>query len=240
MVPPLLPWLGVFLLLMLRSNREAKAWWIWAPLVCVFAVKFAVQATLASLPSEFLDAFCQVTQAMAFGLAAIWLCSTHLESKVRFLTSLKMFMALGGFGLLAYVTGQDWSEAGGQQYAALLYLGIFALALVTALSLAGFSCRRHFQSARLLIWLIVWLAAAFAVVILPFMLFVLFAGGGDVLVAFGGAVLVSTLVAFAVLLPFLILSFANVLFRERLCRLLRMELQPSPPLLATATPVPAT
>jgi hypothetical protein len=227
--------------LSLRANRHPAAWWILAPLACVFAVELGMKTSLEFLPSQALDEFCQVARALAFGLAAVWLASAFLANRHRFLTALSMLGLLGASSLFAYAVTQSWTETGGEEFIAAIYLGIFALALVTALSLAGLSCRRRFQAVRLLVWLLIWLAAAFTVIIAPFLLFALFAGGGEALAAFGGAVLVSTLVGFALVLPFLILSIANGFYRERLCRLLRMEIQPLPPLLAIReTPAPAT
>ena len=197
-----------------------------------------MQTALGFIPSEMLDSFCQVTRALAFGLAAVWLTATHLASKVRILTSLNMLAVLAGFGLLAYITGQDWSEAASQQFVAPVFLGVLALAIVTALSLAGLVCRRRFQPLRLLFWMLVWLAAVFAVIMLPFGLLAFFTSGGEVWIELGGAILVGTLVGFAVVLPFLLLAFANGLYRERFRHLLRLELASPPPLLA-ASPSPA-
>ena len=242
MLPVLLPWLAVLGLLLLRPNRTAQAWWIWLPLLIVFGVELGLRAALdGSLPTEVLDVFCQVARALAFGLAAVWLASPLLAANSRFFTFLKMLLVQAGFTLLAFASGQDWGGAGAEVLAALIYLGVFVLVLVAALNLAGRSCRHRFHPVGLSLHLLGWLAVCFAVMSLPFAIFALIAGGGQVWAAFGIAILVSVAVQFALLLPFLILSFANDFHRKRLRQRLLRETPGAPPvLMPMPTPTPAT
>jgi hypothetical protein len=51
-IPQLLPWLAILALLMLKPNRRASAWWIWAPLGFLAVATTASQFVLESLPSS--------------------------------------------------------------------------------------------------------------------------------------------------------------------------------------------
>jgi hypothetical protein len=239
MLPEVFPWLALLGLFLLKPNRSARAWWIWLPLLVVFAVELGLSVVLNGLlPSEVLDIFCQVARALAFGIAAVWLASPFLGGNSRFLTSLKMLLVQASFSLFTYICRQDWEGASGEIVAGLIYLGIFVLGLVAALSLAGRTCRRHFHPLGLSLCLFGWLIVCFVVMSFPFAIFAFVEAGGQVWVALGIAILISVGVQFALVLSFLILSFKNSFYRERLRQLLKLETPSVPPVL-TSTPTPA-
>jgi len=239
-MPLFLPWLAILGLLMLTPNRSGNAWWIWLPLGGVFAVELLMPMALGSIPSQVLDLFSQVARSLGIGMAAVWLTSPYLAGHARFVNFLKMLGVQGAFSLLALAPGLDWGDAGFEILGALVYLGVLILVLVAGLNLAGFSCRRRFHPVRLLLWLLVWLTAGITTVILPFATVALFGGAGEIWMQVGTVILVAVGVAFVLLLPFLVLSFANNFYRERLRHLLRMESAEVPPVLTFPPPPPVT
>ena len=107
MLPLLLPWLAALLLLMLGYNRTPAAWWVWAPLGCVVAGEFAVQHALMSMPSEARDTLCDMADALAFGIAGAWLLAPFIAHRRRFLTFLRMLLAIVLFSTATCVVRQD-------------------------------------------------------------------------------------------------------------------------------------
>lgn len=94
--------MGILCLLVFRPNRSAQAWWIWVPLGCLAGVAGRLPSILVSLPSSMLGIFQEALGVLAFGLAAVWLVSTYLGPRHRFVTFLGFL--LGWIGL-AFVAG---------------------------------------------------------------------------------------------------------------------------------------
>jgi hypothetical protein len=121
----------------------------------------------------------------------------------------------------------------------LLFWVVGGLAFAGALNLTGWRCRRRFSRVSVSLWL-------------PFWLWVMWVLAGGVLSgvlkmvsgesfdwnALLEAPIILALVSFAVVLPFLILSFTNAFFRERLKNLLRLP--PASPALSAPPPAPTT
>ena len=106
-----------------------------------------------------------------------------------------------------------------------------------ALSLAGLVCRGRYGWLRLSLWLMPALAVVWLLVIGPFFIISMIASGGNVpLVALLSIVAVATGVTFGVLLPFLVLSFANGFYRERLKGLLHLGGAAPPPVITPSVP----
>ncbi len=238
LLPELLPWLAVLCLLLLKPNRTAEAWWIWLPVFAILGVQWGARTALdGSLPSQFLELFCQVPRALVFGLAAIWLASPFLAGATRFHTFFKLLPVYAGFTLVAHIGGQDW-VTGGEAVAALIYLGVFVLVFAIALILAGRNCRDRFHPVRFSLCLLGWMTAGFVAVLLPFAVFALIAQGAQMWAPFGIAILASTAVQMVISFPFLLLSFTNHFYRARLRQLLGQENPGVPPVFTTEMPTP--
>jgi hypothetical protein len=88
------------------------------------------------------------------------------------------------------------------------------------------------------LWLIAALVVVWLLVIAPFLLIAVIANGSHIpAAALVSAVLLPAGVTFGVLLPYLLLSFTNGFYRERLKGLLHLGSAPSPPVITP--PVPA-
>jgi len=236
-MPQLLPWLAILGLLMLKPNRCASAWWILAPLGCVAGLASAPQPVLALLPSSQFEMFLELIGALGFGLAAAWLLSSYLAWKHRLLAFLGFLLALGGFSMLAFVGRQGWEGLGLETLQVGIFLGVSVLVISVAVSLAGLICRRRYGWLRLSLWLVAALVVVWLLVIGPFFVITLISSPGNVPVLVGfAAVGVATGLTFGTLLPFLVLSFANGFYRERLKALLHLGETASPPVLTPPMP----
>lgn len=239
-MPQLLPWLAILGLLMLKPNRCASAWWVWVPLGCVAGLASAPQPVLALLPSSQFEMILELIGALGFGLAAAWLLSSYLAWKHRLLAFLGFLLALGGFSMLAFVARQGWEGFGLETLQVGVFLGVSVLVISVAVSLAGLVCRSRYGWLRLSLWLVAALAVVWLLVIGPFFVITLISSRGNVPVLVGFAAIgVATGVTFGTLLPFLVLSFANGFYRERLKALLHLGETTSPPVITPPMPAVA-
>ena len=101
---PLLSWLVILALLMLKTNRCGAAWLIWLPLIFV-AVVLQTVVSLLRLPSD-ADFFLDVAMSLVFGFAVVWLLADHLRRKYRWLTFLCVLLTLAASGGLALLLRQ--------------------------------------------------------------------------------------------------------------------------------------
>lgn len=238
LMPLTLPWLALLTLLALKPNRHPQAWWIWLPLTLTIGLTLGLRSALDFIPSEPLDLFSESFQALAFGVAAVWLLPFRLDRLPRFVAYLTLLFTLGTVGLVALVVRQDLTEL--WWVPGILVLGICVGALATGLSFAGLACRRAYRPVRLTLWLGAWVAGAWIVLTTPFFLLALASSGADLegMLSFVGAILGFAAATLIIALPFLVLSFANPFFRERLQRLCRIPADAPP--MPSPSPAPAT
>jgi hypothetical protein len=241
LMPQVLPWLAILVLLMLKPNRCASAWWVLVPLGCVAGVAGVPQSWLELLPSAQFEIFLEWIGALGFGLAAMWLLSSYLAWRHRLLTFLGMLVAQMGFSLLAFAIRQGWEETGPETAQIGIALAVSVLVISVAVSLAGLVCRGRYGWLRLTLWVMAALVVVWVLVIGPFFIIAVVSSGDNVpMVALFGIVGVAAGITFGVLLPFLVLSFANGFYRERLKGLLHLGGAASPPMIAPPMPALAT
>jgi len=239
MLPVALPWLATLLLLVFKPNRCPRAWWILAPVACLTCGIGFLPDLWPSMPSELVEVMHDLVVALAFGVAAVWLLSAYLKSRLRILNVLGFLLVLEGFGLVIFAFTQDWNEPGVQAVQIGIGLAVCAAVIPVAAGLAGLLCRRRYRPLVLCAASLVMLLSLWVLVMLPFFLIQTAGGGQTVPVSvLVGPVLSMTGLCFGVLLPFLLLSFSNSLFRQRLIQLLRMAPE-LPPVIAPA-PAPVT
>jgi hypothetical protein len=241
-LPLLLPWLAVLALLALPSNRNPRAWWIWAPVIGLVLLSAGLETAAQTFNGEGFSYLVQAACAAAFGIAAIWLLGSALVSRCRALAITLMAPTFAAVSLLAFAVSPVFEQIWDLQRwesAVVMYLLLFwivsGLAFAGALNLTGRMCRCRFGRLRvswalLLCLCIMWLLAGGL-----FGCVMKFAASGNL--EWTGlliAVLVLSVVSFVVMLPFLILSFTNSFYRERLQVLLRL------PTADSAPPLPMT
>jgi hypothetical protein len=236
-MPQVLPWLAILALLMLKPNRCASAWWVLVPLGCVAGVACAPQSLL---PSSQFEMFVELINALGFGLAAVWLLSSYLGGKHRMLAFLGVLLAQEGFSMLAAVVRQGWEDVGMETLQVVIFLAVSVLVISVAVSLAGLACRGRHGWVRLTLWLIAALVVVWLLVIGPFFIIALISSQGSVpVMAIFGVVGVAVGITFGVLLPFLVLSFANAFYGQRIKGLLHLGIAAAPPVNPPAMPVVA-
>ena len=245
LLPLLLPWLAVLALLALPSNRNARAWWIWAPLVGLALLGAGLGTAADAADNEGLSYSVQAAGAAAFGLAAIWLLGAGLARRCQALSIVLMALAFAAVSLPAFVVSPVWEQLWDLRRwmpAILLYLLLFwiagGLVFAGALNLTGRMCRKRFGRLRVALLLPLWLWVMWLVVGgLVGCVETLVAGDNfewsELLV---GSIVLS-LASFAVILPSLILSFTSSFYCERLKDLLRLPTAASAPPTPTPSPV---
>lgn len=237
-MPQLLPWLAILGLLLLKPNRCASAWWIVAPLCCTAAIASPPQSVLAFLPASQFEVFLELIGDLGFGLAAAWLLSSYLGGKHRMLAFLGFLLALAAFSGLAVVSRQGWEGVGLGMMQMGLFLGMSALVVSVAVSLTGLVCRKRYGWLRLSLWLVPALVVVWLLVLVPiFVVEQMMSRGNIPVMALLAVVGVATGIMFGTLLPFLVLSFVNRFYRERLKALLHLGGTESP--LVISPPMPA-
>ncbi len=236
-LPHLVPWLAMLVLLLLKPNRTAKAWWIWLPLAMVAASEVAARAMLGFIGSQVVDIFCQVFNSLGFGIAAVWLMAGHLGHRLRFLAFLKILAVAALMSGSCYLVRQDWQEPA-MSFGFLIYVGVCVLVAVIGLSLAGLVCRRQYRPFRLVLWLAIFIAGLWLVISVPFFVIAMVTSSGRtpwlefvrIIGSFVG-------LTFGMILPFLILAFANGFFGERFKDLLHLRPAGPPPIPVAPPPV---
>jgi hypothetical protein len=216
-LPQLLEPFALLLLLLPKRNRSVQALWVAAPVAFSLAVAsllWAIPGVGSDAPAGLLDVF----GATAFGLGAAWLLSPYLKRRHRFLTFLGILVTMELVGVLVYVVARQWSRDG-VPTEMLIGVALFGSLISMAIILAGRSCRGRFGRLRLSLWSLVWVTSGW----LAFLVVMSVAAGHGPWLQMVMAWLMVSGVTFGVLLPFLVLSFANGFHRERLKELLRLE-----------------
>ena len=165
---------------------------------------------------------------LAVGVAAVWLLGGYLRGKPGPLVFLGMLFILTGFGAMTFAATADWGEFG-LQFAMFVVLGVAALVMALSLRLAGWFCRRQLRALKLSLWLLACLAAIWLLVVTPFAVITAAVSDGVEWWSMLGGALAFAGASFAVILPFLILAFANAFYRERLKGLLGLAAPSTPP-----------
>lgn len=227
--PSLLPWLGLCVLLLAPANRSRRAWWLLVP---VAAVLFFLTLPPYTDNDRELEMLRGLARPMAFGLAAVWALAFLWVWKHRFLSWLAASTVCGAVAalvlLLRAVQGQMAVETAGMAFAVLVWSGLLA----SQLWLTGVLCRRQYQPRRVLLTLMAVSLSVHAALAVPIVL-CLWAMNAPAISADTvlGIIFVPALLGFALLLPFLVLSFTNDFYRERLQGMLHLSREPSPPML---------
>jgi hypothetical protein len=215
-LPRFLPAIALLLLLLPKRNRSAQALWVAMPLGVILGL-LALLWAVPGIQSDGAAEVFAILSAAPFGLAAAWLLAPYLNSRGPFLTFLGVLASMVSFISFAYAIGCSGEDV---QAPWQLWIPVEGLALVLslALNLAGWSCRGRFGRNRLLLRVILWLMAGWLVF---FAIMAVIESPGPVLEMLAAFAIICA-ISLGLLLPFLLLSFANAFYRERLKELLRL------------------
>lgn len=247
LIKPLLPWLGILLLLALKPNRNGRAWWILVPLLLTAGILSWVLPLFDRMPSEMIGVINETFASLAFAFAALWLLATYLVCKHRFVTFLCFAPVLAFCSLVALAVQKDWGpiRSGpelGDMVAGFVILGLGVGVGSLVLFLSGLITRRRWRPVVLTLLSMAMTLGMWIMIALPFFIIGTISSGRGFLWTefweFMPPVLMVAAVSYGVLLPFLVLSFANSLFRERLMGLLHIARNAPDSGNATPTPPP--
>ncbi len=235
----ILPWLLlVALLLLLKPNRCGRAWWIIAPVASVLILQ-NLASGIGLLPSGMDEIFAESVAALTFGLASVWLLAPWLGRKHRFLTFLCILPAFAIASGITVLLRQDWTQDNVISAVQTIIFVAFGVGVISlALFLAGCLCRRRYRPVGLTLWSLVFLAVLWFAMVMPFVVIGMLASGGELpWLEFIGGILIIVGLSFALVLPFLLLSFASGFYRERL-KLLFPVAEPVAPDMPGPLPTP--
>ena len=232
-LPHLIPWLAVLVLLALRQNRTPAAWWVLLPLVWGLVFQHFMRSSAVPLPAQVRELLASTAYSLCFGLAFAWLLSNGISWNRRLTVFLGLFGLTAAGSALSFVLTQDWDGADGEASATAIAISMGIFVVSAALVFAGYACRKHHTFLRLLMWTVVLVPLAAALIVLPFFIYAWVASRGSVdLEGFGLGIMMFVGVGFGVLLPFVLLSGVNGFYRERLAQLLRFGRLQAQPLAA--------
>lgn len=220
----LAPWLAILALLGLKPNRNLAAVWIIAPLGCIIFLTSAFPWALPSPANEIMEAI----GCLAAGLAVAWLLAEHLRHRRRGLAFLLLLLAMALSGVLVFALrrGAEWQAASTMSAAILTTLAIVATAL--ALSFCGRLCLNKYQPAKCYVGLLILLPISWFLISTPILIYGLMSGKDTVpWLEFFVVICACAAVNYATILPFLILSTANIFYHQRLLALLQLPVQSS-------------
>ena len=222
---------------MLKPNRCTSAWWIWVPLGCVAGVGAAPEWLLELLHLPQAKVLLEMAGTAGFGMAAVWLLASYVAWKHRMVGFVAMLFVQGLFALLLLGLRLGLEGGGYEALGFGVWVGAGAGIISLGLTLAGLLCRGRYGWLRLSLWLVGMLAGLWLLLMAPFFaIAVVSSEGGIALLDFLPALGLVTALTFGVVLPFLVLSFANGFYRERLKGLLHLGRVAPPPMITPRVP----
>jgi hypothetical protein len=240
MLPVVAPWLGLLLLLALKTNRYPGAWAMLAPAaVSMLLLSFVLPAFPEVMPSEAMQVLRRCFEAVVFGFAAVGLLAPHLQHRLRFVGFLKTLFLCELATLGALVARNGFTPVPDIMALSVLVI-IWVFLNLLALWLGALICRRRYRPMRLALSTGFILTVMVLGMTLPlFALTSLSSGQSPPWREFFPPLGVFAAGAGAVLLPFCFQLFVSRFLRERLQRLLHLEPAGAPPVIQLAQ-APAT
>lgn len=213
-----LPWLLIIGLTLMRRPVQRSNFWILGALACSQLLICGAASGLALVSADAVDVLSPVFQALALGLAGMWLLSARLEHSARWKAGLKMLAAAAGIGAVAFILGADFEDSD-TSVPGFILLFVFSTLTVLALVGTAWACRNQCPFAKFIAsFFMVCFLATFAI------LFAMMgAAGAPSAFTASLAIAGSTAIALLVLLmPFLIVSFHQEEWSERFTALLHL------------------
>lgn len=211
-----LPWCILLPLLLLRTNRDPRAWWILAPVLLVHVMLSWLDAALGQMAGAWLSALGLAGTA----LGAVCLTGERFaawRAGPRICAALAVVAGVGISGIVAYTgfgEGYATAELG-------IVYGAVSLCLLIALAGAGRAWRRRRSVVRMGLALACWMFGAIAAVLL--VVYVVMAAQSAPAAFLNSEAIIGLLIGAAtasvvlliLLAPFLVLIRLNSLYRRR-------------------------
>ena len=219
-----MPVLGLWIvlalvILLVRENRDPRILLIFIPIfiVRVFWSRFqfilgAPFGTQSEPPSEVWEIFRALIDALAIGLAVLWLLAYKLGNRNRIITLVLALVLLAGVTVIAVVLYQVWIP-----FDLVIFQSLVIATMLVIFVLAGWRCRKRYGPWQFMLWMALWAMVISLVAINAYFLIV--EGKVEELIRQMPKVLyvsfIFGLYIYILNLPFMILVFASPFFRER-------------------------
>lgn len=217
-----MPCLGLWIvlalvILLVRDNRDPRVLLIFIPIFLVRLLWSLFQPILGA-PSDVLAVFSVLIDALAVGMAVLWLLAYKLGNRNRFVSFLLALIVLIAATIVAIVSYQAWSS--GMAFVIFVFqtLGIITMLLVFVL--AGWCCRKRYGPWRFMLWLALWTMVISLVAIITY--FLISVGPSDsaeeLIRQMPQVLLVGLILGLCIYMlniPFMILAFVTPFFRRR-------------------------
>jgi hypothetical protein len=229
----LIIWLVLVLaLVMIKANRNRRAWLILIPLVAV-SLLWTIFKKVAPLPSSYLSTSDPLFVSLVIGISVLLLLGHKIGNRNRFVTFLLAWVLMtvvGIAGVISY-SGLSFSQ---QAVGSVIVFAMTALAMLLAFVFAGRCCRKRYSNLRFMLWLAVWDVVVCEMIFLGYLAIamVIMSMIGDmpdglrlssVLLQLAVTGLVVGICLYVILLPFMILAQRSGFFRERFYACLRLK-----------------
>jgi hypothetical protein len=209
-----------------KPNRHINVLAILLP-IAVLNLLWPIFVKVISMPSSAANQYFAVFQSMLIGIAVLWLIGDYIGrfgGFIRFLLSLAALVVTASIGILSYSTSFS------REVPVFLVLFVcMAFALLIAITLSRWFCRKKYSPVRFMLWLALWmiLLGSFATLIFFIM--------GTLILSSWPSRLISQLIQvllvgmifglfiYVINLPYMLLGFVDPFFRERLYACLRLK-----------------
>jgi len=225
-------------ILLVRANRDPRVLLIFIPIFLIRLLWSQFQPVLGA-PSDVLEVFRVLIDALAIGMAMLWLLAYKLGNRNRFISFLLALIVLVASTVIAIVSYQAWSSREVITIFVIQGLGIITILLVFVL--AGWRCRKRYSPWRFMLWLALWMIVISLVGMVTF--FLIDEGPSnsaeELIRQIPQVLLVGFIFAFCIYvmnLPFMILAFASTFYRKRFYAYFHLKSMPISSLSVTEKP----
>jgi hypothetical protein len=204
-----------------KANRNPRILLILVPLVIVNLLWLGFKKVLGMSSSD-ASQFDTLFHSMAVGITVLWLVLHYfnrLGGFVRFLLSFVTVVAVAALGILSYTT-----EFSDEVFLFLAFFAFLTITILCATAAAGKLCHWKYRPQNFMLWLALWTVLVSLCSTFGFFFIgtaIMSSGSWPdtleaiLMLSFVG--LIIGLCLYVLNFPFMILGFANPLFRERFC-----------------------
>jgi hypothetical protein len=223
-LPSLAFWTLVLVpLVLLKENRQLQAWAI-LPALLVVMLGSRMLANLLSLPPDRAEGFVGFVGTLATGWAMVWLLGAWLAGRAvgsRSAWSLAVIVAVSVLWTVA-----NSGEPGPWLSDAVPYAVAGGL-MLAAMTLASRFAGHRYAPGRFMAWLVLGMALLPALLAIPAAILFAVANASREVLLIGFGMMITGVVAgglvYLINLPFMLMAFRTPLYRQRLCRMWRLE-----------------